>query len=103
MNGSCTLNPGRAFANPPLDPAARIHQYHAEGAALVDGYAPFCKHVFVPNFVGAKAGAMPVSLLPTFWAAVALRQPTDNFVSRHKCSCIPPPSRGASHHLSFYF
>jgi len=23
----------------------------------VDGYAPFCKHVFVPNFVGAKAGA----------------------------------------------
>jgi hypothetical protein len=21
---------------------------------LHDGYAPFCKHLFVPNFVGAK-------------------------------------------------
>jgi hypothetical protein len=21
---------------------------------LIDGYAPFCKHLFVPNFVGAK-------------------------------------------------
>ena len=47
--------------NPGLCPPGRIHEYHAQGAALVDGYAPFCKHVFVPNFVGAKAGAMPVS------------------------------------------
>lgn len=40
---------------------ARIQEAHDAGAALVDGYAPFCKHVFVPNFVGAKAGALPVT------------------------------------------
>lgn len=28
---------------------------------MVDGYAPFCKHIFVPNFVGAKLGSLPIS------------------------------------------
>ena len=23
---------------------------------LVDGYAPFCKHLFIPNFAGVKCG-----------------------------------------------
>ena len=23
-------------------------------------YAPFCKHVFVPNFVGAKVAVLPI-------------------------------------------
>ena len=37
------------------DFAAQINRLHAEGKApLVDGYAPFCKHVFVPNFTEAK-------------------------------------------------
>jgi hypothetical protein len=27
----------------------------------VDGYAPFCKHVFVPNFVGARVGALTIT------------------------------------------
>jgi len=27
----------------------------------VDGYAPFCKHVFVKNFVGAKLGALEIT------------------------------------------
>ena len=27
----------------------------------MDGYAPFCKHVFVRNFVGAKLGALQIS------------------------------------------
>jgi hypothetical protein len=35
-------------------------QVHAlfkeQGGKLVDGYAPFCKHVFVPNFVGEPEG-----------------------------------------------
>ena len=39
----------------------RVHEYHKEGAGLVDGYAPFCKHVFVPNFVGAKAGNVKIT------------------------------------------
>ena len=39
----------------------KVHEYHKNGSALVDGYAPFCKHVFVPNFVGAKAGSVNIS------------------------------------------
>ena len=32
---------------------AKINAMHASGEyPLVDGYAPFCKHLFVPNFVG---------------------------------------------------
>ena len=28
--------------------------------SLVDGYAPFCKHVFVPNFTSATLNALPI-------------------------------------------
>lgn len=39
-----------------------VHRLFKEGGCrLVDGYAPFCKHVFVPNFVGAKVGALEVT------------------------------------------
>jgi hypothetical protein len=41
---------------------ARIHALHAAGAApLVGGYAPFCKHLFVPNEVGATVGALEIT------------------------------------------
>ncbi|OQR84539.1 hypothetical protein ACHHYP_13269 [Achlya hypogyna] len=37
---------------------AKINElYNAGACSLVDGYAPFCKHLFVPNFVGAKLSA----------------------------------------------
>ena len=40
----------------------RVHDAHVSGASpLVDGYAPFCKHVFVPNFVGAKVGCVSIT------------------------------------------
>lgn len=39
----------------------RVQQAHDSGAGLVDGYAPFCKHVFVPSFVGAKVGALEIT------------------------------------------
>uniref|UniRef100_A0A383V540 Flagellar associated protein n=1 Tax=Tetradesmus obliquus TaxID=3088 RepID=A0A383V540_TETOB len=40
----------------------KVHQlFKEQGAKLVDGYAPFCKHVFVPNFVGAKVGALAIT------------------------------------------
>jgi hypothetical protein len=32
-----------------------------EAELLKGGYAPFCKHIFVPNFVGAKVGYMPIT------------------------------------------
>ena len=59
-NRAARSDPSPDAASCCLDAADRVHEYHGQGAALVDGYAPFCKHVFVPNFVGAKAGAMPV-------------------------------------------
>ena len=32
-----------------------------QGAQLVDGYAPFCKHIFVQNFVGAKLPTLEIT------------------------------------------
>lgn len=40
---------------------ARVEAAHAQGSPLVDGYAPFCKHLFLPNFNGARSGALAVS------------------------------------------
>ena len=41
---------------------ARLEATHASGAApLDDGYAPFCKHVFMPNFTDATCGALPIT------------------------------------------
>ena len=28
---------------------------------LKDGYAPFCKHIFIPNFVGATVNVLPIT------------------------------------------
>ncbi|KAF6261580.1 hypothetical protein COO60DRAFT_1501168 [Scenedesmus sp. NREL 46B-D3] len=40
----------------------KVHQlFRDQGGKLVDGYAPFCKHVFVRNFVGAKLGALAIT------------------------------------------
>ena len=35
--------------------------YDSGLASLVDGYAPFCKHLFVPNFVGAKLNYLEIT------------------------------------------
>ncbi|KAG2452022.1 hypothetical protein HYH02_003060 [Chlamydomonas schloesseri] len=39
----------------------RIQDEFDKGSPLVDGYAPFCKHIFVPNFVGARLGALTIT------------------------------------------
>ncbi|KAI7835743.1 hypothetical protein COHA_010360 [Chlorella ohadii] len=40
----------------------RIQAAHSqEGRPLVDGYAPFCKHIFVPNWTGAPVSALPIT------------------------------------------
>lgn len=42
--------------------AARINELYATGEfALVDGYAPFCKHLFVPNFTGARTSYLKIT------------------------------------------
>jgi Protein of unknown function (DUF3228) len=39
----------------------KVQEHHEVDAPLVDGYAPFCKHIFVPNFVGARTGSIPIT------------------------------------------
>lgn len=51
---------------PSVDPKefeARVNEYLDAGkATFVDGYAPFCKHLFIPNFVsGLKCGYAPIT------------------------------------------
>ena len=41
------------------DPAAfeaRVEDAFAAGCPLVEGYAPFCKHVFIENFCNVRCG-----------------------------------------------
>lgn len=33
-----------------------VNEYYTNGSPLVDGYAPFCKHLFIPNFANVKCG-----------------------------------------------
>ncbi|KDO23190.1 hypothetical protein SPRG_09998 [Saprolegnia parasitica CBS 223.65] len=41
---------------------AMINKYYENGEyALVDGYAPFCKHLFVPNFINARVQTVPIT------------------------------------------
>ena len=35
------------------------HFYHPDN--LKNGYAPFCKHIFVPNFTGAKISTIQIT------------------------------------------
>ena len=42
--------------------ARKVCEIYANGkASLVDGYAPFCKHLFVPNFTEAKVNALEIT------------------------------------------
>ena len=40
---------------------AKVQEHHDGGKALIEGYAPFCKHIFVPNFTGAKLGSLSIT------------------------------------------
>ena len=40
---------------------AKVQEHHDGGKALAEGYAPFCKHIFVPNFTGAKLGSLSIT------------------------------------------
>ena len=39
----------------------RVNEHYAKEQKLADGYAPFCKHVFVPNFVGLPVQAVKIT------------------------------------------
>ena len=34
----------------------KVNEYYRNGYTLKDGYAPFCKHLFIPNFASVKCG-----------------------------------------------
>eukprot|EP00743_Colponemidia_sp_Colp-15_P005987 GILK01006434.1.p1 GENE.GILK01006434.1~~GILK01006434.1.p1 ORF type:complete len:228 (-),score=24.46 GILK01006434.1:111-725(-) len=41
---------------------AHVNEYYtANPTELSNGYAPFCKHLFIPNFTGAKVGSAPIT------------------------------------------
>lgn len=40
---------------------SEINEKLLVGAEMVDGYAPFCKHVFVPAFFKCPVSAIPIS------------------------------------------
>ena len=43
----------------------KINEYYESGEyPLVDGYAPFCKHLFVPNFVGGSITVPYLKITP---------------------------------------
>lgn len=47
-----------------ISPETLVAQCNAamqEGAALVDGYAPFCKHLFLPNTSPTRCGFAPIT------------------------------------------
>ena len=55
---------GTIISHDKVDFVRRIHDYHTSTGGeykLVDGYAPFCKHVFVPNFVDAKVATVEIT------------------------------------------
>ena len=53
---------GTRIAHDKADFVRKIQEAHESGKSpLVDGYAPFCKHVFVENFVGAKVGNVEIT------------------------------------------
>ncbi|KAF0717528.1 Aste57867_2236 [Aphanomyces stellatus] len=63
---------------------ARINQFYHDGhCCLVDGYAPFCKHLFVPNFVAAKLSTAEITdgNRPFLQSAYVARVPTELPVS----------------------
>ena len=53
-------NPGYLGTQVSFDPQVfedRVNEeFSSRGLQLVDGYAPFCKHIFLPNFAGVSCG-----------------------------------------------
>lgn len=44
-----------------LSPEGLVARCNAAAGGLVDGYAPFCKHLFLPNDTATRAGFAPIT------------------------------------------
>lgn len=54
--------PGTRIAFHKAEFVEQVHAFYSSGTTpLVDGYAPFCKHIFVPNFVCAKLNTLEIT------------------------------------------
>jgi hypothetical protein len=53
----------RILCDPELFESKVNEAYENGTAPLVDGYAPFCKHLFIPNFLDVKCGYTELSSL----------------------------------------
>ncbi|GAQ79342.1 hypothetical protein KFL_000280470 [Klebsormidium nitens] len=51
---------GTRMSSNKADFVRTVEEVYEDGAKLVDGYADFCKHLFIPNFVGAHAGHLHI-------------------------------------------
>lgn len=45
----------------PAEFEAKVNAFYQANPTLADGYAPFCKHVFMPNFAGLTSGTAPIT------------------------------------------
>lgn len=52
---------GSKITMPPAEFEAKVNAYYHANPNLADGYAPFCKHIFMPNFAGLTAGTAPIT------------------------------------------
>lgn len=51
-SSSSAVSSSASLAYSPIELTKRVNDYHKQnGHKLVDGYAPFCKHLFVPCFI----------------------------------------------------
>lgn len=49
------------FASPNSDFEAKVNAFYQEHPTLHGGYAPFCKHIFMPNFAGLPSGTAAIT------------------------------------------
>eukprot|EP00826_Nyctotherus_ovalis_P002248 TRINITY_DN10431_c0_g3_i3.p1 TRINITY_DN10431_c0_g3~~TRINITY_DN10431_c0_g3_i3.p1 ORF type:complete len:183 (-),score=44.02 TRINITY_DN10431_c0_g3_i3:91-639(-) len=59
----------------PEEVETRVNELHGAGAPLKDGYAPFCKHIFVPNWTATVSPTLKItpqneSLLRYLWKLI---------------------------------
>jgi Protein of unknown function (DUF3228) len=52
---------GSKISYPPQEFEDKINEHLHSGAPLCEGYAPFCKHLFIPNFANVPGAIVKIS------------------------------------------
>ena len=82
---------GTRFSGSPQEFEDRINALCTSEADLKDGYAPFCKHVFVKNFTDAKCPVIEITpeVEPLIQTAYKARTEKVQYLSVCLCVCVP--------------